>query len=119
VNSSRVQEWLKAQAQSTDDLLGRYEIRSCFSPVSGIEEGKLLWKPLTRQEDQAKDSIIYKEKVYVLTRKGAPNNGANWQRELESYEGRQNETTKKSYLGECNCRFPSKKRLNVFSPPNR
>ncbi len=47
--------------------------RSFFAPAVQFENSNINWKPLAKPEDQIRDAIIYQDKVYVLTRKDAPN----------------------------------------------
>ena len=47
--------------------------RSFFAPVSAFANTPISWKPLAKTEDQVRDAIIYKEKVYLVSRKDAPN----------------------------------------------
>ena len=47
--------------------------RSFFASVSDLNKGQPKWNPLAKKEDQVRNAIIYKEKVYLLTRKDAPN----------------------------------------------
>ncbi len=47
--------------------------RSFFAPAVQFENSNINWKPLAQPEDQIRDAIIYQDKVYMLTRKGAPN----------------------------------------------
>lgn len=58
-----VKLWSDAQSQS----------RSFFTPAPDFENSHINWKPLAKTEDQVRDAIIYKEKVYLLSRKDAPN----------------------------------------------
>ncbi len=47
--------------------------RSFFAPAVQFGKSNINWKPLAKPEDKIRDAIIYKDKVYVLTRKDAPN----------------------------------------------
>lgn len=47
--------------------------RSFFAPASDLENSIINWKPLAKTEDQIIDAIIYKENVYLVSRKDAPN----------------------------------------------
>ena len=47
--------------------------RSFFAPAVDIKNKSINWKPLARAEDQIRDAVIYRDKVYLLTRKEAPN----------------------------------------------
>lgn len=47
--------------------------RMLFAPASDLSNGQVNWKTLVKPEDQVRDAIIYKEMVYLLTRKNAPN----------------------------------------------
>jgi prolyl oligopeptidase len=47
--------------------------RSFFAPAVQFENSNINWKPLAKPEDQIRAAIIYQDKVYVLTRKDAPN----------------------------------------------
>jgi prolyl oligopeptidase len=47
--------------------------RSFFTPAVQFKNSNINWKPLAKPEDQIRDAIIYQDKVYMLTRKGAPN----------------------------------------------
>jgi prolyl oligopeptidase len=49
------------------------ENRSLFASASGLEKNNIDWKILANTEDQVRDAIIYKEKVYLVSRKDAPN----------------------------------------------
>lgn len=44
-----------------------------FAPAVNMESNRVNWKTLVNVEDQVRDAIIYKDKVYLLTRKEAPN----------------------------------------------
>lgn len=47
--------------------------KSFFAPASDLENAHINWKPLVKVDDQVQGAIIYKEKVYLLSRKDAPN----------------------------------------------
>ncbi len=47
--------------------------RSFFAPAVQFKNSNINWKPLAKPEDQIRDAIFYQDKVYLLTRKGAPN----------------------------------------------
>ncbi len=47
--------------------------RSLFASAVDILNTSINWKQLARAEDQIRDAIIYNDKVYLLTRKDAPN----------------------------------------------
>lgn len=47
--------------------------RSFFASSVDIFSPQINWKQLARAEDQIRESVIYKDKIYQLTRKDAPN----------------------------------------------
>lgn len=47
--------------------------RSFFASSVDIFSPQINWKQLARAEDQIRESVIYKDKIYLLTRKDAPN----------------------------------------------
>ena len=44
-----------------------------FASASELENDPIEWRHLVRQEDQVRDAIIYKDNVYLVSRKDAPN----------------------------------------------
>ena len=52
---------------------GREVNRIYYASAPTLENGKLTWKPLTRARDDVRTAIVYREKVYLLTEKEAPN----------------------------------------------
>ncbi len=44
-----------------------------FAPSSDMNNKRVNWKTLVKAEDQVRDAIIYNDKVYLLSRKDAPN----------------------------------------------
>ena len=47
--------------------------RRLYVPAADIKNNPINWKTLVKAEDQVRDAIIYNDKVYLLSRKDAPN----------------------------------------------
>lgn len=52
---------------------GAQDQRSFFASSVDIFSPQINWKKLATAEDQIRESVIYKDKIYLLTRKDAPN----------------------------------------------
>lgn len=55
--------WSGAQTQN----------RKLYAPASGLALNQVNWQTLVKAEDQVRDVLIYKEKIYLVSRKDAPN----------------------------------------------
>jgi prolyl oligopeptidase len=47
--------------------------RSFFAPVVDLKHTRINWRPLATADDQIRDAIIVADKIYLLSRKEAPN----------------------------------------------